>query len=153
MEAPCKQKCHKLAFSERANWSHCPCISLPHKKKGRRPTWETHDWPATPPTSLSYCLGLVVGVRVFDCLYMEREFRRCQSASRHGTRRCCDTDALEVICNSEYQRRRPTTGITVASFAPAVALTLPRQHIRHGESCTAPHGHINCSTHIVPGCK
>ena len=26
------------------------------------------------------------------------------------------TDALEVICNSEYQRRRPTTGITVALF-------------------------------------
>ena len=25
------------------------------------------------------------------------------------------TDALEVICNSEYQCRRPTTGITVAT--------------------------------------
>ena len=24
----------------------------------------------SPPTSLSYCLGLVVGVRVFDCLYI-----------------------------------------------------------------------------------
>ena len=35
------------------------------------------------------------------------------------------TDALEVICNGEYQRRRPTTRITVASFAPAVELTQP----------------------------
>ena len=31
--------------------------------------------------------------------------------------------------------------------------SLPRQHIRHGESCAAQHGHINCPTHIVPGCK
>ena len=56
------------------------------------------------------------------------------------------TDALEVICNSEYQRRRPTTGITVALFCTSCRThnSLPRQHIRHGESCAAPHGHINC---------
>ena len=100
VEAPRKQKCHKLAFSKQAtlsglptwkthdwwslyvnkrviDWSHCPCISLPLTKKRRKRECQ-HGRPMTglphpftsPPTSLSYCLGLVVGVRVFDCLYM-----------------------------------------------------------------------------------
>ena len=54
------------------------------------------------------------------------------------------TDALEVICNSEYQRRRPTTGITVALFCTSCRTHTAYQHIRDGESCAAPHGHINC---------
>ena len=39
------------------------------------------------------------------------------------------TDALEVICNSEYQRRRPTTGITVALFC-----TSRRTHTAYPDS-------------------
>ena len=122
VEAPRKQKCHKLAFSKQAtlprlptwethdwwslymlrsvviDWSHCPCISPPPKKRGEgqhgRPmTGLPHPF-TSPPTSLSYCLGLVVGVRDFDCLYMVAVvFRRCQSTSNHGTRRCCAQSA------------------------------------------------------------
>ena len=49
------------------------------------------------------------------------------------------TDALEVICNSEHQRRRSTTGITVALFC-----TSSRAHTAYPDSISvmekAPHG-------------
>ena len=40
------------------------------------------------------------------------------------------TDALEVICNSEYQRRRPTTGITFFSVQRLHSFRQVVQHVQ-----------------------
>ena len=73
----------------------------------------------SPPTSLSCCLGLVVEVRVF-WLFVHGsgsfdDVKVHLAMAPDAVVLNLHTDALEVICNSEYQCRRPTTGITVAS--------------------------------------
>ena len=100
-----------MSISVVIDWSHCLCIWRPM-------TGLPHPF-TSPPTSLSFCLGLVVGVRVFGCLYMVGVVSTIKVhlvMAPDAVVLNLHTDALEVICNSEYQRRRPTTGITVALF-------------------------------------